>query len=209
MKKAKLIGMLVLVVSILGACSSNEKKVSVSKEDKISKSSSKKETTPKEKETPKSEAGKRSNPVKFGETATIKETFKDDSFKPYNGKISISLSETKKGEEAWSLISQANQFNKPAPEGYEWILVKAKLSVTDLESEDVKYRVYNSFQPFDANGQSINQQNSFAVIPEPVFRGEIFKGGSVEGYFGFIAKPNEKVILEYKGNSADCYFSLN
>lgn len=31
----------------------------------------------------------------------------------------------------------------------------------------------------------------------------------IQHYFGFIEKPNEKVVLEYRGNSADCYFSLN
>lgn len=204
MKKFKLFGILLLSFAVLGACSSNEKKVSVSKEDNTSKSSSK-ETT---KSSSTSEPGKRSNPVKLGQTGTIKERFYDDSSKGYDGKVSITLTEVKRGEEAWGLISQANQFNDAAPEGYEWVLVKAKISVSDLDSADVKYHVYNSFTPFDANGQSIDQQSKFVVNPDPKFEGEIFNGGTVEGYFSFLAKTNEDVILEYRGNSADCYFSL-
>lgn len=203
MKKIKLIGIAILSISLLGACSTNEKKVSVSKGEKTSQSSKKEE----KKEPVKSEQGKRSNPVKIGEVASLKEKFFDDSYKPHDGKLDISITEVKKGDEAWGIISQANMFNEKAPEGYEWFLVKAKVTVSDLDSDDIKYKVYNSFKPFDSNGQSIDQSVS-VVSPDPQFDGEIFKGGTIEGYFTFIAKTNDKVLLEYKGNTADCFFTL-
>ena len=115
MKKIKLIGIAILSISLLGACSTNEKKVSVSKGEKTSQSSKKEE----KKEPVKSEQGKRSNPVKIGEVASLKEKFFDDSHKSHDGKLDISITEVKKGDEAWGIISQANMFNEQAPEGYE------------------------------------------------------------------------------------------
>lgn len=208
MKKLKLMGILLLSTLVLGACSSNKEKnstdggVSVSKNKKTTESSTKNS-----KKT--SEVGKRSNPVKFGDTATFPETFYDTAdSKQYKGEIAVTLLETNRGDSAWAKISAENSYNKQAPEGYEWVLVKAKLTITDLENDDVKYHIYNPFKPFDSNGQSIDQQDSYVSLPSPEFSGEIFNGGTIEGYFAFIAKTDEDVILEFRGNSADYFFEI-
>lgn len=36
---------------------------------------------------------------------------------------------------------QKNQFNEDAPEGYDWVLVKAKVNVDDSETEDYPFTI--------------------------------------------------------------------
>lgn len=148
------------------------------------------------------------NPIPFGEEAKIKESLYDEDYETHKGTIKVTLAEVLRGEEAWNLLYTASEYNQGAPEGHEWVVVKAKITLTDTDDKSLTYRVYDSFIPYDATGGRIHQQDLYAENPEPQLDGNIAKGQTIEGYFSFIAQPEQSIILEYKGNSSVTYFAL-
>nr|WP_304521720.1 hypothetical protein [Bacillus toyonensis] len=89
-----------------------------------------------------SSKGNRSNPISINEIATINDLILNSdggTFKKFNTKIELSIIEVIRGEQAYQILKKENQFNKPAPEGKEWALVKIKGKVVDSETQDYEY----------------------------------------------------------------------
>ena len=96
--------------------------------------------TPKPTSTPKPtdppSLGTFSNPFPFGFEVPMVRTDEDISFV-------VKVEEVIRGDEAWSIIYKANQFNDPPPDGFEPILVK--IYVKNKSSADfLELSIYNS-----------------------------------------------------------------
>jgi len=77
-----------------------------------------------------------SNPFPFGFEVPMVRTDEDISFV-------VKVEEVIRGDEAWSIIYKANQFNDPPPDGFEPILVK--IYVKNKSSADfLELSIYNS-----------------------------------------------------------------
>ncbi len=88
------------------------------------------------------------------------------------------------GEQAWEMIEAANMFNDEAPDGKEYIVAMIKADVHDVEDNAALYLSDFSFDGFAGSNESLERAS--VVDPAPEFSGEIYAGGSLEGYVVFL-----------------------
>jgi hypothetical protein len=113
------------------------------------------------------------------------------------------LLDSKRGEEAAQLIRDANQFNKPAPDGKEYLLVKARAK--SLHTDGPSHRI--SGGDFKLTGDHLTRYLPVGVVPpKPQLQAELFPGGESEGWIACtIGKGEDHLIVEFDplGNSDD------
>lgn len=214
MKKLSLMGLTLVSIITLAACSSGDKNVKVSDGSKasesttVSESKSTAESSTKEEAT--SEPGKRSNPVALGKTATFDTNFFNEDGEEFDANLSITLSNVIRGEEAMNYLTSANEFNEPAPEGNEWIIfqVDEKLNKGDA---DVPYFESGFFKVIDSKGAEL-EQTSFATLADGENWGsaDMYEGATLTGKHAVYAPVGEDILLEYTGNDFDTtvFFAL-
>jgi hypothetical protein len=146
----------------------------------------------------------RLKPAPIGVEQTI-----TDSYKGY--KISVKINSATRGEDAWKMISEANQFNESPDEGEEYIVVSA--TVTALSgSKDAAYAV-NSYWDFNAFSSTNTQYEMPLIVdPKPELSGDIYEGGSITGNFTLKVRtddpaPKIAYLRDYDG-SGGIWFSL-
>lgn len=104
----------------------------------------------------------------------------------------IEVLEVIRGDEAWSMIQAANQFNDPPPVGMQYILVRLKATSThsDAESHSIGQG------DFGLTGERlILYDNASVVVPEPELNAELFAGGEAEGWVGLMAGQDEEQLM--------------
>lgn len=123
---------------------------------------------------------------------------------------SVTITEAVRGEAAWGILYNANKYNEKPEDGKEYIVVKAKL-VLDSVAEDkaVSFSQYD-FDAFSAD--NAEYQDVFVVNPEPRFSGDVYQGGTLEGYFAIQvdksdAAPKLRFGAKYDG-SGGVWFNL-
>ncbi|ALZ64562.1 hypothetical protein FORC13_p077 (plasmid) [Bacillus cereus] len=61
----------------------------------------------------------------------------------------------------FAILKQENQFNKLAPQGKEWVLVKVKGKVVDAETQDFEYLLSDmNFKLLSKEGQVYNHETN-------------------------------------------------
>src|SRR3954454_21184825 len=128
-KLLSVLGVGVMSVGMLAACGSNEG-LSV-KENGATEDVEPKEEQKEEQKTAEPEVGTRTNPVKVGETLIVEGatvTDLDDWEKQTVGDFNLTLNKVTRGEEAYNMIVSYNQFNEPAPDGFEYALLDFTLT---------------------------------------------------------------------------------
>ncbi|HDR7470073.1 TPA: hypothetical protein QCX46_003036 [Bacillus toyonensis] len=186
----------------LAACGSNEK------------TSNGVETKEKEKEQPKQETkkdnskegktesakGNRSNPIAFNETASIDDVILNTDggeFKKFKAKVEVSILEVIRGEQAFGILKKENEFNEPAPEGKEWVLVKVKGKVVDAETQDFEYLLSDmNFKLVSKEGQVYNHELS-AVTPNQLHQ-KLYKGAEGEGYISQVVNAGDDFTIQFE-----------
>ncbi len=115
----------------------------------------------------------------------------------------VQLIEFKRGAEAARLIREANQFNEPAPDGREYLLVKAR--VKSLHTDGQSHRI--SAGDFKLTGDRLTRYLPVGVVPpEPQLDAELFPGGETEGWIVYaIGSGEDHLIAEFDqlSNSTD------
>lgn len=139
----------------------------------------------------------RKNPAPIGVTQTYHVNDYSDNYT-----ANIQIVDTMRGQEAWDRIIEANMFNEPPQAGKEYILVKARISVQNVKGDkSVSVDEYM----FDGFSSANAEYTKVAVVdPEPVFEGDLYSGGSLEGYFVVQVNQNDpapKVVFgrDYDG----------
>lgn len=131
------------------------------------------------------EAYSRTNPAPVGTAQSIQI---DTWSEKYNA--SVVILEAARGAEAYRILKEANQFNSPAEEGMEYIVVKARVSINSV-AEDKAVRL--SQFSFDAySSDNVEYDEVFTVDPSPAFSGNVFAGGTLEGYFTVQVSASDK-----------------
>lgn len=100
----------------------------------------------------------------------------------------VEVLEVVRGEEAWSMLQAANQFNEPPADGMQYILVRLKVTSTyqDTESHSI------GSSDFGLTGDRLILYDSASVVvPEPELNAELFTGGEAEGWIAFAAGQDE------------------
>lgn len=205
MKKISMLCSMLLLV-ILAACGDiDEKNTREVKSDRDVASESQ-DTAQEEVEEKEKPIGTRSNPLPFGDTITVKENIYDDSFNSYASLVEITILETIRGEEAWTIIQNENQFNDPADEGFEYALVKVKGFLKESETEDDSLYFSSMNFNFVSNEGEVYDWAS-AVIPNELSK-ELFNGGTAEGYIVNQVKIGDDFKVSYDSSEGSPVFFL-
>ncbi|WP_421383462.1 hypothetical protein ACOJQI_03125 [Bacillus salacetis] len=164
------------------------------------------EETDQSAEQEESEVGTRSNPVPMDETATIETVVTDDNMNEYNTTVELTVDEVIRGEEAYQMLTEMNEYNEEAPEGYEWVLVNANVKVVDSETEDYPFLIDGvmDFGFVSENGDVYSGDLVGTTTPE--FSFEMYKGGEKEGYLAGLVKTGEDATLSYDSWTGDKVF---
>lgn len=104
----------------------------------------------------------------------------------------LQVLETMRGEAAWQIILEANQFNEPAPEGQEYLLVKlyVKSTYTDDEEHPISGR------DFKVTGDRLIEYTGISVVePDPVLDARVFTAGEAEGWEAFLIGQGEGSLI--------------
>lgn len=97
-----------------------------------------------------------------------------------------------RGEEAWTMIQSANQFNDPAPEGMEYVLISIHAKSTYDDSEE--HSIGRS--DFNLTGDNlISYGPASVVVPDPELDGRVFTGGEAEGWVPFLVAQGEGNLI--------------
>lgn len=192
----------------LAACGSNEKTSNgvETKEKEQPKQETKKDNS-KEGKT-ESTKGNRSNPIAFNETASIDDVILNTDggeFKKFKAKVEVSVLEVIRGEQAFGILKKENEFNEPAPEGKEWVLVKVKGKVVDAETQDFEYLLSDiNFKLVSKEGQVYNHELS-AVTPNQLHQ-KLYKGAEGEGYISQVVNTGDDFTIQFETHKQNKVF---
>ena len=104
----------------------------------------------------------------------------------------IQVVEMVRGADAWQAIKAANQFNEPAPEGMEYLLLRLHITCTydDSEEHDV------SEGDFKITGDRYVRYSSPAIVPpEPELDATMLSGGETEGWGVYLVAQGEGNLI--------------
>lgn len=120
-------------------------------------------------------------PTKVGETVTT------DTFQ-------ATILEVVRGDEAAAKIKEANQFNDPAPDGQEYILIKARVRALNGRTPDATFGIDKSL--FKLTGEkNVVYDVPATVAPEPRLDAFAFPGGEIEGWMVLSAAKGEQKLV--------------
>jgi hypothetical protein len=104
----------------------------------------------------------------------------------------ISLIEVVRGDEAWTMVQKANQFNDPPAEGMEYIAVKihARYIGTTDEAENIDGSSFNT-----TGSANVLYDLPTVVDPDPSLDISLYPGGEYEGWAVLQAAKGETGVL--------------
>jgi hypothetical protein len=104
----------------------------------------------------------------------------------------VEVLESVRGEPAWERLRQTNQFNAPAPEGFEYVLVQAR--VTSTHTDNKAHTVYATDLKLTGD-RFLQYFKAEAVPPNPTLEGELLRGESAEGWTVFLVAQGEGNLM--------------
>lgn len=107
-----------------------------------------------------------------------------------NYKAEMTVKEIIRGEEAWKMVQEANMFNSPAPEGYEYLLAKVYFKLLDID-EGKQYSLTGEVDIDLVSSDGKDYDLTFAVAPEPQLKANLYKGASHEGWAVYTVKKDD------------------
>lgn len=146
--------------------------------------------------------GTRLNPIPVGETATYDGM--ENLF--YNYKAELTVTDVIRGDDAWAIVKEGNQFNSKPESGKEYILVKFKIKV--LESVDDNKADFNNsnFTFVSASGTTYDDFVSIAgVKPELT---DMYAGAEAEGYaYDIVDEGDKPLVVFHEGFDGEIWFA--
>ncbi|MBE7106218.1 hypothetical protein FT637_25365 [Bacillus cereus] len=188
----------------LAACGSNEQ-TNNSVQTKEKEPSPQDTAKEKKKE---STTGNRSNPINFNETATVNDVIfnsEDGKFEKFKAKVELSILEVIRGNQAFEILKNENQFNEAAPEGKEWALVKIKGKVTDAETQDHEYDLFGSNFKIVSNDGHVYNNEQYAVTPNELHQ-KLYKGAEGEGYISQLVNTGDDFKIQFETHESKKVF---
>ncbi|MGG3563223.1 hypothetical protein ABES03_16660 [Neobacillus rhizosphaerae] len=187
----------VILFFMLTACGQDTKDISV-KDDTDKQEETTKEAESKPKEQEESKLGSRTNPVPFQKTATVDDELYNDNGDAFPIKFDLTVTEVIRGDAAYQKLKAMNEFNDPAPEGYEWVLAKVKVKFTESATKDLAFHI-DGIMNFTAVSESGDIYSGDVVgSTDPDFSFEMYVGNEKEGYIAKLVKVGEKAQLRYE-----------
>jgi len=104
----------------------------------------------------------------------------------------VQVLDVMRGDEAWQAIQTANQFNEPAPEGMEYLLLRPHVKCTYNDSEEHLI----SGNDFKVTGDRLAEYSgAYAVEPDPQLDAQLFKDGETEGWSAYLVGQGEGNLI--------------
>lgn len=149
--------------------------------------------------------GTRSDPMQLGSTAQLDVMINGDDYDDrYEASAELTISEIIIGEEAYDMLIAENQFNDPAPEGYQWALINSSIELVDSETEDYAYYVMDHFEIVEGDGSAAPRES--AVTPDEYGSEYIYSGGTSTGYSSVLVPEDNEFLIKYDGFSSNTVF---
>nr|WP_245003008.1 hypothetical protein [Bacillus nitratireducens] len=155
-----------------------------------------------------SSKGNRSNPIQINEMVTINDLILNSdggTFKKFNTKVELSIIEVLRGDQAYQMLKKENQFNKPAPEGKEWVLVKVKGKVVDSETQDYEYFLSDMNVNLVSNDGRVYNRELSAVTPNQLHQ-KLYKGAEGEGYISQVVNIGDDFKIQFETHDSKKIF---
>jgi len=106
----------------------------------------------------------------------------------------VQVLEIVRGDEAWQAIQAANQFNEPAPEGMEYLLVKLHVKSTYADSDEHSI----SGSDFKVTGDRLIEYFTASVVePDPQLDAQLFTEGETEGWSSYLIGQGEGNLIPH------------
>jgi hypothetical protein len=104
----------------------------------------------------------------------------------------VTLLEVVRGDPAWAMIQEANQFNEPPVEGMEYVV--AKVRVRYINTEDKAEQIDDSCFRSTGSAKVLHDHPSI-VAPNPSLDAILFPGGQYEGWAVMQAAKGETDLV--------------
>jgi hypothetical protein len=124
---------------------------------------------------------RRDSPARIGDTLVA-------------GAWEFKILEAVRGDKAAELAKKANQFNKPAPEGQEYIAVRLKARYLGTGEPDRGENINGAYLKITGEKNVVYESPSI-VPPEPALEATLFAGGETEGWRVLSVSKGEKGLL--------------
>lgn len=204
MKNKNYLLSLVLIMTVVLACGSGTEVQNESDEDFVStqvaatmqaiQSGGETNPEPQNQEptiTPVPQVGTRENPVPIRTPLNLVENNGDY--------FTITVLEAIRGDQAWQMIYQANQFNSAPEEGKEYILIKVRVEFTNSTVADNSLSISGWNFGTISNNQLFDDFDTFVAGLSPELSFELLPGGVGEGYYvGLVFKDDANAMIYYK-----------
>jgi hypothetical protein len=138
----------------------------------------------------------RANPVPLGEVGSA-------------AQWNIQVLEMQRGDDAWDALFTASEWNDPAPEGFEYVLVK----VSAMRTGDNESKTIGSIDFAITGSEAVLHEMVYLTNPEPELDAELLPGGTTEGWLSFaVWQGEDNLILVYdeawEWDDKPIYFAL-
>ncbi|WP_034537903.1 hypothetical protein [Carnobacterium inhibens] len=144
--------------------------------------------------------GSKENPASIDEKIIVDFDYyqSDNSSKIVNSKIEINLSNYITGEEAYNQLLIASPLNKKAPEGFQWIIFDA--SITMLEGSNK--HPFNSFPLIKSISSNIETSPSVPayVLEDKIRDYPLYEGETISGKIAGYIPLKEGFTIQYIDN---------
>lgn len=154
------------------------------------------------------EVGTRSNPVPLGEAVLIEDSTYDDSDNRLDVVYELKITDVIRGEEAYDILLEENQFNEPAPEGYEWVI--ANLEVELIEGDDdYPFTIVSWDKIIASTGSEVSQDDYGTLAGNEFGYSDLFPGGTHSGRTTFYVPEEDESLYAWEVMfDKTYYFSL-
>lgn len=142
--------------------------------------------------------GSRSKPIPVGETLSLKATLvdRDADYEEFDAKIDVTITSSIRGEDAWNILLEENQFNDPAPEGKEYIINEVEIRLFDATSDDLKTLIRKA--DFDYISSAGASYPSVYVVTPNELRVELYNNGSATGNIVGLVDKDDAPLIRYE-----------
>lgn len=135
-------------------------------------------------------------PLNSPQTIQVKNLLDNSSYS-----AEITAEQIIRGQQAWSMIKNANMFNQAPKNGYEYLLAKINFKLLDItDNKALNLFGIVDFKLVSQNGREYDDFYSL-VEPSPDLSAKLYKGASSEGWVAFLVRTDDlKPIITYKVN---------
>ncbi|MCM3409195.1 hypothetical protein [Metabacillus litoralis] len=146
----------------------------------------------------------RKNPAGIGETLLVEK----DDWLDGHVKYEVELTDVISGDEALTLVKEANMYNDSPDAGMKYVLAKFRIKVLELEKEPYDIN-HAKFKAVSGSGVTYDDWISIAGL-EPDLRNDLYEGAEHEGWTYFMVDENDEPLAVFnQGWDDEVWFDIS